>query len=408
MKVLFLTQIVPFPPNAGPRIKTWHVLRYLADKGHSITLVTFVREEEKRHLPALENICAEVVAVPIRRSRIQDGISLFKSQFNGLPFLVERDHKRGMVNAVRKAIQGCVFDIIHVDQLTMAQFILELKPMLSRNTRTIFDAHNATWLLLDRMHNNAKGIMSFFLKQETEKIKSYEASLVNNFDYTLTVTDVDRTALQSILSNPVAAEKIQVIPIAVDTEELAPVKRNNSSYEILTLGTLHYPPNADGIRWFIKEVFPQVKENIPSANLTIIGKNPPADFFNLANLFPDAIRITGYVDDLVPYLEKAAIMVVPVLAGGGMRVRILEAFSRGMPTITTTIGLEGIDAQPEIHVLVEDDPSAFAQAVIRLLRDPALREHLSTYGRRLVTQQYDWKAILGRLDLIYQHSNQSL
>lgn len=290
----------------------------------------------------------------------------------------------------------------------MAQFILELKPMLSRNTRTIFDAHNATWLLLDRMHNNAKGIMSFFLKQETEKIKSYEASLVNNFDYTLTVTDVDRTALQSILSNPVAAEKIQVIPIAVDTEELAPVKRNNSSYEILTLGTLHYPPNADGIRWFIKEVFPQVKENIPSANLTIIGKNPPADFFNLANLFPDAIRITGYVDDLVPYLEKAAIMVVPVLAGGGMRVRILEAFSRGMPTITTTIGLEGIDAQPEIHVLVEDDPSAFAQAVIRLLRDPALREHLSTYGRRLVTQQYDWKAILGRLDLIYQHSNQSL
>ncbi len=401
-KILFLTQIVPFPPNAGPRIKTWHVLRHLAGQGHSITLVTFVREEEKQHLPALEQICQSVVAVPIRRSRIQDGISFLQSQVNGLPFLVERDHKPAMKAAIRELVQRSTFDWIHVDQLTLEQFILDIYPALKPNTRTIFDAHNATWLLLERMYQNTQGVLKPILKQETQKIKSYEARLVDRFDYTLAVTEVDRAALQTILPDPKIAEKIHVIPIAVDTDELVAIKRDNHSLEILTLGTLHYPPNADGIRWFIKEVFPQVKQSIPSATLTVIGKNPPADFFNLASAYADSIRITGYVDDLIPYIEKAAVMVVPVLAGGGMRVRILEAFARGMPTVTTTIGLEGIDAQPGTHILVEDDPSGFARAVTRLLGEPSLRDHLSIHGRQLATQRYDWKAVLSRLDSIYQ------
>jgi polysaccharide biosynthesis protein PslH len=111
--------------------------------------------------------------------------------------------------------------------------------------------------------------------------------------------------------------------------------------------------------------------------------------------------VTGYVPDLAPYLRKAAVMVVPVLAGGGMRVRILEAFSKGMPVVTTTIGLEGIDAQPGHDVLVEDEPQAFADAVARVMGDPALQARLAFHGRALVTSRYDWQVVLQELEPIF-------
>jgi glycosyltransferase involved in cell wall biosynthesis len=187
----------------------------------------------------------------------------------------------------------------------------------------------------------------------------------------------------------------------VDTASLQPVKRFEGSLNILTLGTLLYPPNADGIRWFAREVFPIIRNELPGASLTIIGKNPPQDFIQLSHQSSGAIEVTGYVPDLVPYLEKAGVMVIPVRAGGGMRVRILEAFSRGIPVVTTTVGLEGIDARVGEDVLVEDTAAGFASATIRLLQNPALQGKIANNGRRLAETCYDGQVVLKRLDTIY-------
>jgi glycosyltransferase involved in cell wall biosynthesis len=198
---------------------------------------------------------------------------------------------------------------------------------------------------------------------------------------------------------------ITVIPIAVDTKLLSPINRVLNSKNIVTLGTLHYPPNADGIRWFAQEVFPLVQAKIPDATLTIIGKNPPQDLQNLALQSPESMQVTGYVPDLEPYFEKAGVLVVPVRAGGGMRVRILEAFSRSMPVVTTTIGLEGIDAQPGRDVLVRDTAPDFAQSVIDVLESSNLQEQLSSNGRTFVEKYYDWQVVLQKLDSVYNSSS---
>ena len=201
--------------------------------------------------------------------------------------------------------------------------------------------------------------------------------------------------------DPKLAGRILVIPIAIDCHALQPVQRQRDTAKILTLGTLHYPPNADGIRWFAREVFPLVGQQIPQARLTIIGKNPPVDLLELAEKNPQQFTVTGYVSDLTPYLEQSALMVVPVRAGSGMRVRILEAFARGMPVVTTSVGLEGIEAQPGRDVLVADTPSEFADAVNRLLLDAELQEQLAVNGRLLAESRYDWHSVLGRLDKVY-------
>ena len=185
---------------------------------------------------------------------------------------------------------------------------------------------------------------------------------------------------------------------------LSPINRVANSKNIVTLGTLHYPPNADGIRWFAQEVFPLVRSEIPDATLTIIGKNPPQDLLNLASQSSEAIKVTGYVPDLVPYFEKGGVLVVPVRAGGGMRVRILEAFSRSMPVVTTTIGLEGIDAQPDRDVLVRDTAPDFAQSVIDVLESSNLQDQLSRNGRTFVEKFYDWQIVLQKLSDVYSDS----
>jgi glycosyltransferase involved in cell wall biosynthesis len=168
------------------------------------------------------------------------------------------------------------------------------------------------------------------------------------------------------------------------------------------MGTLYYPPNADGIRWFIQDVFPIVRRYLPNVKLTVVGKNPPKDFLRFADESQGSIVITGYVPELDPYFAESTMMVIPVRAGGGMRVRILESFARAMPVVTTTIGLEGIQAHPGKDVLVADDPNDFAGAVVQLLNDRALQDQLAVNGRHLAESIYDWHVILRDMEKVYR------
>jgi polysaccharide biosynthesis protein PslH len=415
MNILFLTQIIPYPPDAGPKVKTWNVLRYLCEKGHNVTLASFVRPEEMPYIDALKQLCSKVYTVPIRRSRINDAGFWLRSNFSGRPFLIERDDILSMQTLVDQLVRTESVEVVHSDQFTMTQFALPLLDLGNQRPCIIFDAHNAVWTIVKRMQQNAPWFLKPLAAMETNRVKLYEGRLVREFDYTLAVTEPDRVyLLQAAAEAEIHSEsssfsainraqnRVNVIPIAVDTDLLKPVRRQPGSANILALGTLSYPPNADGIRWFAREVFPLIRRENSAATLTIIGKKPPNDFLRLAEQYPETIKVTGFIPDLTPFLEQAALMVIPVRAGSGMRVRILEAFARGIPVVTTTIGLEGIEAQVGRDVLVEDSPSEFATTVSNLLNDEALQKLLTANGRHLAESCYDWRVVLQKLDAIYK------
>lgn len=413
MHILFLTQIIPYPPDAGPKVKTWHVLKYLAEAGYKITLVSFMRPEEEPYLDNLRQVCTTLHTIPIRRSRIADAGYWLRSQWTGRPFLVERDDSTQMRNLIEQIIASEKIDFIHADQLTMVQFALPPRTILKKNwPALVFDAHNAVWTILDRMVQNVPWLIRPVVALEAHRVKQYEAMVVKEFDHTLAVTEIDHQALLQAIKEsnghvPSLEKKITVVPIAVNTSTLLPIERAPGSKNILTLGTLHYPPNADGIRWFLNQVFPLVRQKVPDATLTIIGKNPPQDFLLSASQQPDVINVTGYVPELDEYMQKAAIIVVPVRAGGGMRVRILEAFSRAMPVVTTTVGLEGINAALDRDVLVKDTEKDFADAVIQLLLDQDMQAQLAKNGRKFVEAHYDWQVILGKMKNVYESISQA-
>ena len=419
MRILFLTQIVPYPPDAGPKVKTWHVIRYLTELGHEVILATFARPEEEQYVPVLEEICHRVYTVPLKRSRIEDVGFLIRSIFSGRPFLVERDDLDKMRILVRSILSGQDINVVHADQLTMTQFGFPSGEQISKNEALnekgsslhvvpfrVFDAHNAVWTILERMSGNVAWYLQPFAKFEARKIRKFEGKIVRDFDHTLAVTDIDKSALISAAAfrnngSSRAETTISVVPIAVDTSEIQPVDLLERSDTILTLGTLHYPPNADGIRWFIEQVYPLIREKHSNTNLTIIGKNPPADFIRFAEHNPDHVTVTGYVPDLEPYFKNAAVLVIPVRAGGGMRVRILEGMAYGQAIVTTTVGLEGIEAESGKNVLVADTPNDFAEAVLKLLDNFDLRREIAKNGRDLVVSKYDWRVVLKKVKDIY-------
>jgi polysaccharide biosynthesis protein PslH len=425
MRILFLTQIVPYPPDAGPKIKTWNVLRYLAAHGHEIILVSFVRPEEMQFVSMLERVCTAVHIVPIKRSRLADVGYWLRSHLTRRPFLIERDDIHGMRQVVEKELKSGQIDYIHADQLSMTQYALPYARQkaqhngrhdddnqVSRSPILVFDAHNAVWTIVERMQQNLPWVLRPLANMEAKRVKRYEGMLMSRFDHILAVTEIDRMALldaasmvggqnQVYRTNGNGQTPVTVIPIAVDTGHIQPVTRQSGSKTILTLGTLHYPPNADGIRWFLHEVFPLVRRSISEASLTIVGKNPPDDLIQSALQNSNFVTVTGYVPDLRPHLQASAVVVIPVRAGSGMRVRILDAFAFGMPVVTTTVGLEGINAHHGTHVLVADTADDFAENVVRLLQDENLQATLSTNGRRLVEEHYDWKVALKSMDRVY-------
>ena len=191
-----------------------------------------------------------------------------------------------------------------------------------------------------------------------------------------------------------------VIPITVDLDEFPLIKRKAESNHIISVGTMYWPPNIDGMLWFLNEIYPLIRQRNPDVEFDIIGARPP-EAISAFNRLKTGVHVHGYVDDPTPYLENAGVMVVPLRAGSGMRVKILNALSQGIPIVTTHIGCEGIDVIHDQHLLIADTPAEFAAATSNLLENPHEANRLGAAGRDLIQNRYDYRAACIPLDAIY-------
>jgi glycosyltransferase involved in cell wall biosynthesis len=394
MRILLLTQVLPYPPDSGPKVKTYHVLKYLA-QNHNVTLVSFMRDTDSPHnVHHLENLCERVITVPIRRSPMHDLHFLGHSLLSGQPWMMLRDERPQMRRVLSNLAASTQFDVVHADQLNMGQYVLPFKSSLK-----VLDLHNALWVLYKRLAETLPltNPMKYILMRDWRLLKQYEAAMCRNFDVVTAVSREDAGALVEAG----ARDDIIVIPIAIDTNAQALVERKPSSPHIVHVGTMYWPPNIEGLTWFLDDIYPLVKQQVPDVRCTLIGARPPAKLIERAEADP-SIHVTGYVDDPAPYLGDASMMVIPLRAGGGMRVKILNALAQGIPMVSTTLGCEGVALIHGEDILIADDPQSFASESARLLTDPALNERIASSGRRTVEQLYDYRKACRPLDAIYQ------
>jgi polysaccharide biosynthesis protein PslH len=391
-KVLLLTQVLPYPPDSGPKVKTWNVLKYLAQH-HEVTLVSFVRGDQSAEVKHLQSYCKAIHTVEMKRTKLADGLAMVRSFATGQPWMMVRDDRKEMRSLIDRLCQEQQFDIAHADQHNMAQYAERVT-----GARKVLDTHNALWLLYKRLSETmTTGLQKPLLTRDWRLLKKYEGRICREFDGLLAVSAEDQTALEEAAGQKLNAV---VIPIAVDTDEVVYVQRNANADHILHIGTMYWPPNIDGIKWFVQEVYPLIRAQKPNVQFDVVGARPPLELtaLNTQNL---GIHVTGYVEDPQPYLQQAGLMVVPLRAGGGMRVKILNALSQGLPIVTTTIGCEGIAVEHDQHVLIADSPQDFAQAVITLLENKLLADELGRKGRALIQSTYDYRVACRKIELAY-------
>jgi glycosyltransferase involved in cell wall biosynthesis len=401
MRILFMTQVLPLPLDAGPKVRAYYVLRYLVEAGHEVHLLSFVRPgESPQHVDALRSLCASVEAVPIVRSRARNLLDAARSLAGSVPFLVLRDQTAAMQDRQRQVLASRSFDAVHADQIWMAPYGLCREAPELR----VLDQHNATFLVPRRLAEHQRNPLArMFLGHEAGKLAAFEQETCRRYGRVVWVTAEDRKAVGTSGAN--GAPEDPVIPIATDPRALQPVVRR-SPFRVTFLGGLHWPPNREGVAWFAERVWPQVARAVPSAVLTIIGREG-------ADALPrtvDARRIdvTGYVVDPQPYLSETAAFVVPLHSGAGMRVKILEAWSWALPIVSTTVGAEGLAAIHGENMLLADEPQLFADAVIRVLQDARLAAALGAGGRSTAESSYDWTTVYRAWDGIYRRSRPEL
>lgn len=390
MQILWLTQVLPHPADSGAKVRSRLMIEALA-RDHEVTLLSFVRGDQSRDADALREICRDVLTVPIPRNRAADVGYLALALLTGKPFTIARDDRRAMRTLIERVTAERRFDAVHADQINMAQYASRVPGALR-----VLDAHNALWVLYQRLHEILPaGLRSFALGHEWRSMRSYESSIVHEFDAVITVSEVDRDALVA----PEDRESVSVIPIAVDATAYA-VADGSAASRILHIGTMYWPPNVDAVRWFATEVLPLVRRRLPAVGFDVVGTRPPREITRLAE--NDAlIDVPGFVEDLEPWTERAGVFVVPLRAGSGMRVKILEAMARGLPVVTTRIGCEGIEVEHGREVLIADEPTDFANATVRVLEDRRLAAQLAENGRRLVCERYDARRVYGAVTDLY-------
>lgn len=404
VKILFLTQVLPYPLDAGPKVRAYYTLRHLAASGHDLTLVSFIRSSDSPEaIEHLRSYCDRVVTVPLQRTRWQDGLALARSLLTGEPLLIARDHNVSMYQQVQSLVDECHFDAIHADQLWMAPYALAARARAERQgerPRLILDQHNAVFLIPRRLADQARNpIARLGYRRESARMAAYEAHTCLVFDQVVTVTAEDQRYLLQLYRNGRKPHFAGVIPICLDFESIPVVRPSPNAGELLFIGGMHWPPNADGVEWFTHQVLPLIRAGVPAAHFTAVGKQPPQSL--QTEVVEGNVHLPGYVADLQPYWRRSGVFVVPLRAGGGMRVKILEAWASGVPVVSTTVGAEGLACSPGDNILLADSAGEFAQSVIQLLTDRALAERLAKSGRATLEQYYNWRTVYTAWDDVY-------
>jgi glycosyltransferase involved in cell wall biosynthesis len=260
---------------------------------------------------------------------------------------------------------------------------------------TVLSFHNVAAQQYRRLARLAAGPGDWVVRAlKAYLMRGWEGRLAGRFDHCLVVSCADRELLRA--QAPGLA--VSVVPNGTNADR-PPLPEAEAGNDLLFVGVMGYPPNADGVIHFCRTILPLVRREVPDARLLIVGHSPPEAVRRLAG---DGVVVTGAVADVLPYYQQARVCVVPLRAGAGTRLKILEAMALGRPVVSTAVGCEGLEVTDGDHLHVADEPVAFARRVVRLLRARPLREALAARARRLVEERYAWPIIGDRLLGLYR------
>ncbi len=384
-KILFLSPQLPYPPFSGGVIKSWKLIEFLS-KEYEVYAAYFLKNDDATHEAAflskvnLKGVYSEKLEVP------RTALNFIKSNLKGIPLNLYRNLSASFAKKIEAIALEC--DVILIDHYEVFQYVPK-----NYKGRIVLHQHNCEYIMWDRF---AKVEPSFAkrwaLKNQAWRIKNYERDICNQSDVVLAApNDIEELKL----IGATATEYMETYHLG-DEELLSapPLKFEDSEQALLFVGTLTWEANVDGLVWFLEHGWSILKQQFPDLKLYIIGKNPDNRIVVLKEKLGDDVILTGFVEDLEPYFKKCRTFISPLRFGSGIKVKVMNAMYRGIPTATTSVGSEGLAIQNGHHLMVNDDMEAYVKSVAIILKDQEKWQELSLASRQLANEKYTWDSVL--------------
>jgi len=387
MKILFLAQRVPYPPNKGDKLRSYNQIRHLS-RNHDISLVCLADNgRDVEHAKELGRWCrsVDVVSLPRVASMMRSAVSLFSSR----PLTLGYFYSSKLRALIEKKMRDENFDLIFVYCSSMAQYVEQVESI--PRVIDFVDVDSEKWCQYARY---AKFPYTWLYALESRRLRRYEKLLANTYQHCFLVSEKETDDFRRLV-----APCLTLTPIlnGVDGELFKPLVERYDSKTIVFTGAMDYFANVEAVVYFVREILPHISSVIPDVKFYVVGSNPADELKALARANPNIV-VTGYVEQVHPYMAQAAVFVAPMRIARGVQNKILEAMAMGVPVVTSSLGHEGISAVPGQDIFVEDEAIRFATRVIDLMEDDKLRLAISANARKIVENFYDWSTNLATLE----------
>ena len=332
--------------------------------------------------------CHDLVCVPHeRREKFTPGfyVDLFLNLVAQQPYAVKKYESAAMRREVLERERSGLFDLLVCDFLAPAANVPR-----TLSIPTILFQHNVEAMIWKRHYEiQTNPVKKAYLYGQWQKMKRFEREMCRRFDSVIAVSADDR----ELMKREYGAEAVYDVPTGVDTDFFRSTDSAKSSpHNMVFTGSMDWLPNDDAIRYFMREIMPLIKQKMPDATLTVVGRNPTPALVELGKRDPSLI-ITGRVDDVRPYIESSAAYIVPLRIGGGTRLKIFEAMAMEKAVVSTTVGAEGLQLTDGVELLLADEPDAFADAVVSVLNDRSYASELGQRAASIVRKNYGWRQV---------------
>lgn len=402
MQILWLSHVVPYPPKAGVLLRAYYLLKSVAER-HSVDLVAFVqRPLLETYYPTLEEgladsrrtleqFCRSVTFLPI--AAIERPFGKARTALEGLLledcYMARWLRSDAATQVLSRLAEEHRYDLAHFDVISLAPY-RKLLP----NVPATLGYHNIeSHMLLRRAEKNRHPLRKLYFWQEGKRLARYERRMAHQFAGHITCSELDSVRLKELIPDiePVC------IPNGVDVDYFSPLHGPTKPHSLIFVSTLTWYPNVDAVLFLLRDIWPALKALVPDVTLDIVGAGAPPSVVELARQ-RDGVKVHGFVPDIRPLVDAAAIFVCPIRDGGGTKLKVLDAFAMAKCVVAHPIACEGIDVSDGVDVVLAESAPEFAERLAALLNDDERRAEIGAAARELAVSRYAFDAIGRRLE----------
>lgn len=389
MNILVVSNSLPFPPHDGSRLILFNLLKHMS-YCHNVDLIAFLDNPDlEKYSEKISPYCNALSTVLMRQQYSFLNKALY--HLSAAPYIVVKRYSKCMEELIQQKMAQKKYDIIHFDGFTMLPYGLPIKtvPKIAYVIDAVSLYLKRNFIHEKRLHKKISYIVEFF------KMRRYERKVYQRFDRCIVVSEIDKTDLEQRCPDI----KINVVPNGIDTVYFRPSAKEEFP-TLLFLGNMDFPPNVHAVLWFVQNVLPKVRNVFPDLKLYVVGRNPSSELKCLKE--DSRIIVTGFVEDVRSYFDRASVFVCPMVSGTGIKNKLLEAMAMEKPIVASSLSIQGIpDAEDKNCLLTANTVSEFSDRIADLLNSNIYRQELGLQARKFVLNNYSWKKSADLLEKIY-------